>query len=181
VSETDSRSWDASLLDLAAGGLERDDRALDRAGQGVEPGVGSLLGVGVDRELDAAALVGVVAEQVDQLGHEQARVLAGEHLVLGLLDAGLAEVGEVAGDRRVAERQRVGALELEPVVARHALGDRVAPDQDRAALAGVGGLVVEGVGLPELQVGGVEHQGHEQQQAEHRDGADRLVHERLTA
>ena len=45
-----------------------------------------LLGLGVEGELHAAALGRLVAEQVDELGDEQPRVVAGEHGVLGLLD-----------------------------------------------------------------------------------------------
>ena len=66
-----------------------------RAGR-CKPVVRRLLGVGVDGDLHAAALVGLVADQVDQPGHEQPRVVAGEHRVLGLLQAGLAVEGEVS-------------------------------------------------------------------------------------
>ena len=77
-------------------------------------------------------------DQVHQPGHEQPGVVAGQHLVLALLHAGLGVVGEPAGHRGVLERLRVGALVLVLVVARVAHRDRLAVDQDRAALAAEG-------------------------------------------
>ena len=105
-------------------------------GRRLEPVERRVLGRRVDGQLDAAALGVVVAEQVDEPGDEQPGVVAGEHVVLRALDAGLAVVGEEAGDVGVLERLGVGALELVLVVGLHALGDGVPADQDRAALAG---------------------------------------------
>ena len=174
--------------DPAGARLDRDDRGLDgRAGAFLQVGQRlerRVLGLTVEGELDVAALARLVGQQVDQLVDEQQVVVPGEHVVLAAFDAGLVEEREVARRVGVLERLHVGAQEVVLVVGLHALRHRLAADEDRAALAGVRRLdhpavarvVVVGVGLPVLQPRRVEHQRHEQQQAEDGDGADRLVH-----
>ena len=170
------------------GGLEGHHRALRVTGQGLEARPRGVLRGRVDRELDVAARRVGVAEQVDEAGDEQSRVVAGQHRVLRALHPGLAVPGEVAGERGVLERLGVGALELVLVVGGHALRDRVLADEDRPALAGerrgddaaVARVLRERVGADVHQVGGVDQERHEEHQAEHRDDADGLVHRSFT-
>ncbi len=171
---------------LARRRLDRHDGAPSGLAESREPVVRGVLRGPVDRQPDVAALPLGVAEQVDQAGDEQPRVVAGEHVVLGALDRGLGVVGEVAGEVGVLQRQRVGALEVELVVRLDAARHRVAPGQDRAPLAGEGRLdhaavrrvLVQAVGADVLQHGRVDHQRDEEQQRADRHDADRLVHER---
>ena len=119
---------------------------------------------------------------------EERGVAAGQDRVLGRLDGAEAPVaGEVAGEVGVLRPLRVDPLELVGVVGLVALGDRLAADQDGAALAGelrvadalvVGVLAQRGevVGLPVLHVGRVDQQRDEQQHAGDGEVADRLVH-----
>ncbi len=61
-----------------------------------------LLGVGVERQHDAAALLGVTAEEIGHAIHEQPVVRTGEHLACLALDTVRAEdEGVEAGDRGV--------------------------------------------------------------------------------
>jgi iron complex outermembrane receptor protein len=142
----------------------------------------------INQILDVAALGVAVAEHVDEARDEQPRVVAGQDGVLRALDTGGAEVGEVAGHMGVLEGLGVGALEAVLVVGRHAARDRLVADQDRPALAGVGGgedaavarVLGQVAGADVHQVGRVDQQRHEEDEAEDRDDADGLVHRSFT-
>ena len=157
----------------------------------LSPSKAAFWACGVDGERDAAALGGLVVDQVDDPVDEQLGVAAGQDGVLGRLHAAEAVVaGEEPGEVGVLLGQRVLALELVLVVGLVALGHGLAAHQDGPALAGelrvAHALVVrvlaqrgQVVGLPVLHVGGVDQQRHEQQHAADGEVANWLVHRRI--
>src|SRR5699024_5581666 len=116
-------------------------------------------------------------------------VVPGQDAVLGVLQrTATVNIGVVAGQGRVQPGLGIAPLVLELVLGPHALRDRVAADEDRAAVAGelrvddalVAVLGVQAVGGDELQVVGVDQQGQEQQQASDGKDANRSVHRSFT-
>ncbi len=172
--------------DGAGPGVERDDGAALVA----QRLVGGLLRGRVDRQLQAGAALHLAGEHVDHAAVEQLVGGAGEQGVLGPLDAaaGAVREGVVAGDLGVELALGVGADELQLVLGGHRLGDRLAVDEDRAALAGVAreqgaavvAAVVQRLGLDELDPRGGDQQRAEQGGDDHRQAADRGVHRILT-
>ena len=69
--------------------LERDDGALDAGTERWSPSYAACWAFGLSVSSTLPPLGGVVAEQVDEAVDEQPRVVAGQHGVLGALDAGL--------------------------------------------------------------------------------------------
>ena len=107
--------------DRAGARVDRDDRA----GAAREPVVRRLLRLRVEREPDRAALDAATGEQLLHAVDEEAVVGAGEHGVLGALDAGGAVDERVeAGGRRVERAVGVAAQVLELVVGRDRRRDR---------------------------------------------------------
>src|SRR5215472_2830141 len=153
-----------------------------------ERAVGGLLGRRADGQLHGGALLLLAGQQRGEVVHGEPRVGAGQQAVLGVLDAGSAVDGVVAGDRGVGRPLRVVALEGVGPLDRHRLGDlevgAVAIGDDRAALVGellveaadVAGLVSEVGGVEPLYPVDVDQQQHEHGQAGQRDTEQRAVH-----
>ncbi len=123
--------------------------------------------------------------QVGDLGHEQPLVLTGQEVVLGSLQASGGVQPVVADDVGVELRGRVLPLELVLVVHRDGACDRLTaghgdrtplPLEPCGDLAGVAGLVPQGVGVLGLQPVGVDQQRGEQHQTRDGDLADGCVH-----
>ncbi|GMA41680.1 hypothetical protein GCM10025883_37250 [Mobilicoccus caccae] len=177
------------------------DHREDRAGAGIEghdgtplisqPLLGGLLGATIDAQLEVDAAGLASGDDVAEPAEEQARIVAGQELVGGTLEATARAVDErvVAGDVAVRRALRVAALVGELVLGALAEGHGLVADEDLAALAAVGGeqgapvagLVAQLLGLEELDP----RRGH-QQRAEHDrhdegEPADRVVHDVTTA
>ena len=186
--------------DRAGGRVERDHPAdllnavdgLARQGR-LEPRVSGLLCLGVDRELDRRALLGLVGDHVDEVAERELIACPGEQGVLRALDAGRVvgrlrgrEDRVVAGDRRVHRAVGVAALELEAVVV---IGRLTARDRDAVgghdvapldlAVVVLGAVVERPVGqarrVHRLQVVRVDEQDQEQDEDRDRNPLDRAV------
>ncbi len=169
--------------DLAVAGVERHHRA------GVVPErlACGLLDVGADRQDHVSHHV-ALDEQVAEAVEVEPDVVAGEVAVVLALDAGRTErEGEVPGDvgEELGGVRGVRALQVEPVVGRHRLGehdavgaDDVAPGAREVPLdrTGVLRLVLQRLGLEHGQPVHLQEQRDVADRQEHPEVADLLAH-----